>query len=191
MDQRQRLPGIIWRESSLGTQVLPEPSQSIPSFQFKKTDVLFEKKSSERRRALPHLTREKLLPTPIAEARSTSLRNHLALVALRQGEGNGDLLAGLLRTVYLTYFVLDSDDTGSMDEIALAERALRGCVDNYSAQHCWQIPEASCVSIEAVLRMHDRQLAAVPVHRLEAAGRRLSQILATGDFPQISPAPRR
>ncbi|MFL9945804.1 hypothetical protein PQR68_07435 [Paraburkholderia agricolaris] len=131
------------------------------------------------------------MPTPIAEARSTSLRNHLALVALRQGEGNGDLLAGLLRTVYLTYLVLDGDDTGSMDEIALAERALRGCVDNYSAQHCWQIPEASCASIEAVLRMHDRQLAAVPVHRLEAAGRRLSQILATGDFPQISPVPRR
>lgn len=131
------------------------------------------------------------MPTPIAEARSTSLRNHLALVALRQGEGNGDLLAGLLRTVYLTYFVLDGDGAGSIDEIALAERALRACVENYSAQQCLQIAAASCASIEAVLRMHDRQLAVIPVHRLEAAGRRLSQILATGDFPQIAPVPRR
>lgn len=190
MDQLLKQRGIIRKTCEPGAQLLPESWQRIPSPRFKSPMASSKKKSSVHRRAQPHLTREKLLPTPIAEARLTSLRNHLALVALRRCEGNGDLLAGLLRTVYLTYLVLDGDDPSSIDEIALAERALRACVDNYSAQHCWQIPEASCISIEAVLRMHDRQLATVPVHRLETAERRLSQILATGDFPQISPAAR-
>lgn len=43
-----------------------------------------------------------LLPHPAAYVREQSLRRHLALAAFRAGKGNGDLLAELVKVLYLT-----------------------------------------------------------------------------------------
>jgi hypothetical protein len=144
------------------------------------------KRSSARSRARPDLTREKLLPTPVSAVRSTSLRNHLALVALRQGEGNDELVATLLRTIYLTYYLLEENaNAEAVADLLCAESALKTCIEQFAAHDDWRVPETSCASIESVLRMHDAQLMSLPVHRLDNAGRRLGRILASGAFPEI------
>jgi hypothetical protein len=50
-------------------------------------------------RTTPPLTREMLLPMNADVVSKVSLHNHMALVALRQGQGNADLVAELLKTV--------------------------------------------------------------------------------------------
>jgi hypothetical protein len=57
-------------------------------------------------RTTPPLTRAMLLPIAADLASKVSLHNHLALVALRQGQGNADLIAELLKTVYVAYDLL-------------------------------------------------------------------------------------
>lgn len=59
-------------------------------------------------RTTPPLTREMLLPMSAELASKVSLHNHLALVALRHGKGNADLIAELLKTVYVAYDLLVS-----------------------------------------------------------------------------------
>jgi len=53
-----------------------------------------------------------LLPMNEASAREQSLSSHLALVACRDGHGNGHLFNGLMRTVYIVWF-LHQDGYGS------------------------------------------------------------------------------
>jgi hypothetical protein len=48
------------------------------------------------------LDKTMLLPHPAAYVREQSLRRHLALAAFRAGKGNGDLLAELVKVLYLT-----------------------------------------------------------------------------------------
>jgi hypothetical protein len=50
-----------------------------------------------------------LLPMAADLASKVSLHNHLALVALRQGQGHADLIAELLKTVYVAYDLLAPD----------------------------------------------------------------------------------
>jgi hypothetical protein len=106
---------------------------------------------------------------------------------LRRGVGNSDLLASLLRATYLTYFLLgpgdNYDDAGA--RIQAAEQALQACMKDHADKADWGLPEDSCPSIEFVLTLHDAQLARIPLYRIEEALRRLSRILAAGDFPTI------
>jgi hypothetical protein len=62
-----------------------------------------KQKKRKAARTTPPLTHAMLLPMPVELARKVSLQNHLALVALRQGQGNADLVAELLKTVYVAY----------------------------------------------------------------------------------------
>ncbi|MBB2984539.1 hypothetical protein FHX58_007430 [Paraburkholderia tropica] len=48
-----------------------------------------------------------LLPLPADTVRSISLENHLALAAMRSGQGTSDTMIGLLRVLYMTYYLLE------------------------------------------------------------------------------------
>ena len=51
------------------------------------------------------LTKEMLLRLPVARVRAISLENHLALVTMRRGHGNPDVVSCLLKTAYLACFL--------------------------------------------------------------------------------------
>ncbi|MFT4507888.1 hypothetical protein [Caballeronia sp. 15711] len=133
------------------------------------------------------MTREMLLPTAVAAARSVSLHNHLALVALRQGQGNIDLAGELLKNVYLTHFLHDPENThATLENVVAAEQSLKASILNAATTGEWSLSDIDCQPIEAILELHDAQLASVPVHRITAAKARLSRILEAGDFPNLA-----
>jgi hypothetical protein len=75
------------------------------------------------------LTREQLLPIAPGKARTLSLKSHLALTTLRQGQGNADLASELLKTLYLTFFANEAEKRNGLFETFLAaERALKACI---------------------------------------------------------------
>jgi hypothetical protein len=47
------------------------------------------------------------------------------------------------------------------------------------------IADDQCEAIEAVLCVHDAQLASTPLHRIEGAKERLDRILKAGRFPDL------
>jgi hypothetical protein len=132
------------------------------------------------------LTREELLPIKTATVRELSLRNHLALVALRVGQGNANQISELLSTLYLTYFAIDARELAtSIDAFLAAELALKECIPHVEKTEGWRPDESQRESIELVLRAHDAMLASTPLHRIEAAKKRVARILEQGTFPSI------
>ncbi|WP_158938368.1 hypothetical protein [Burkholderia sp. S171] len=139
-------------------------------------------------RTTPPLTREMLLPMSAELASKVSLHNHLALVALRQGQGNADLVAELLKTVYVAYDLLDPDqlipDAG---HFARAEAAIKTLIKHAAVTDEWRLAAEECEGVELILGLYDVQLAALPKHRIEGAKQRLMRVLEKGSFPALSP----
>jgi hypothetical protein len=103
-------------------------------------------------RKTPPMTRQMLLPTAVTTARTVSLRNHMALVALRQGRGNIDLAGELLKTVYLTYFLCDAESVkATLEKFVAAERSLKSSILDSVISGEWRLSDALCHDIEAVL----------------------------------------
>ena len=75
------------------------------------------------------LKRSDLLPMSAPAFRAVSLRNHLALVALRQGFGHAEIASELLKTAYLTYFICGIDaNEGSLETCVAAELTIKASV---------------------------------------------------------------
>lgn len=138
-------------------------------------------------RTTPPLTRAMLLPMSAELASKVSLHNHLALVALRHGKGNADLIAELLKTVYVAYDLLAPDQRVThTEQFARAESAVKAVIKHAAATDEWRLAEEECEGVELILRLHDAQLAALPKHRIEGAKQRLMRVLAKGSFPLLT-----
>jgi len=134
------------------------------------------------------LSRSDLLPTSPSIARSISLRNHMALAALKNGQGNLDLAGELLKTLYWMFYL--SDDTTvqeQKDNLLAAEKALKSSIVRAAETDTWALNETDALHIAELLRLHDNQLSSLPVHRLEKAKRRLQKLLAENEgFPSFA-----
>lgn len=140
-------------------------------------------------RTTPPLTRAMLLPMPAELARKVSLQNQLALVALRQGQGNADLVAELLKTVYVAYDLLDLDQrVAHAGHFAGAETAIKTLIKHAAVTDEWRLAAEECEGVELILGLHDVQLAALPKHRIEGAKQWLMRVLEKGSFPALSPS---
>jgi hypothetical protein len=134
----------------------------------------------------PPLTRTQLLPLSAATVRTVSLRNHLALLAMRNGYGSAEHISELIKTLYLAYFICDPNRFEPPVETYLAaEGILKAFIRDPVAPDAWHIDELRCKSIEAILCAHDTQLATTPLHRITEARRRLDHSLKKGCFPDL------
>jgi len=133
------------------------------------------------------LSRSDLLPTSPTIARSISLKNHLALAALRNGQGNIDLAGELLKTVYWTFYLSDALTVQEQkDNLLAAEKALKSSIVRAADTELWSLSDTDALSIAALLQLHDDQLSSLPVHRLEKAKHRLQKLLAQDEgFPSF------
>ena len=132
------------------------------------------------------LTRDQLLPITAATARAISLRHHMALVAMRNGRGNADQASELIKSLYLTYFICAKDRLDpSITTYLQAEAVVQACIHDSVPADAWRIAEDQCEAIEAVLCVHDAQLASTPHHRIEEAKSRLDAMLQVGRFPDL------
>jgi len=138
-------------------------------------------------RTTPPLTRGMLLPMSADLASKVSLHNHLALVALRQGQGNADLIAELLKTVYVAYDLLDRDQRPACTgHFVRAESAVKAAIVHAAATDEWRLAEDECENVEQILGLHDQQLLALPKHLIDVAKQRLMRVLAKGSFPSMT-----
>jgi hypothetical protein len=145
------------------------------------------KRKPASRRATPPLTRAMLLPTHAATTRACSLANHLALAALRRGQGNLELVGRLLKTVYLTYLVGGAGQGwADVEPFLTAEVALTASMMRARSDDRWRVDEADCASLETILALHDTQLASVPVHVIETAKLRLTREVQDNRTPDMA-----
>ncbi|MET3620110.1 hypothetical protein [Burkholderia ambifaria] len=126
-------------------------------------DKAMRKHSPLRRRPL---TKTQLLPLPTDQVRRLSLKHHLALAALCSGCGDVESIATLSNTLALSFY-LRAD--GEAELYRRADSTLTQCIARAERGEPWTLTDAERTAIEALLLVHDEQLAAVPVHRyLEA-----------------------
>ncbi|WP_322014180.1 hypothetical protein [Paraburkholderia sp. J12] len=135
-----------------------------------------------------HLTREMLLPIPAAKAQMRSMRAHLALVAMRKGQGNGSLAGELVKSVYMTWLL--ARDSGCTDPAIFeaAEIGLQRCIELVPQDGLWKVDETACVALEAVLRMQDEQLATIPAYLLRRAAAKMEHVIDSGRLPSVRDA---
>lgn len=132
-----------------------------------------------------------LLPLPVAKTRALALENHLALVAMRTGNGNVDQMSCLLKVVYLAWFMLDSPAADELPLFYLAEAALERSTTRAEHREAWTLPDDDCRAIEQILVLHDHQLASLPAHRYTSAWERLTRFIASPNrspLPELEPA---
>jgi hypothetical protein len=135
--------------------------------------------NSKKRKSAQRLSRSDLLPMSPAIARSISLKNHMALAALRNGQGNIDLAGELLKTLYWTFYLSDAVTVHEQkDNLIAAEKALKSSIVSAADTKVWVLIDTDALSISALLRLHDDQLSSLPVHRLEKAKHRLQKLFA-------------
>ncbi|CAE6712000.1 hypothetical protein R69619_01139 [Paraburkholderia nemoris] len=115
-----------------------------------------------------------LLPHPAAYVREQSLRWHLALAAFRTGKGNGDLLAELVKALYLAWYLQQVGFGAANHELYLeAERILDDAARN-AGKNIWLIESADCLAITSLLDLHEQQLLSAPVHAVNEARARVA-----------------
>ena len=83
-----------------------------------------------------------LLPLPVAKARTSSLENHLALVTMRHGHGNADvvsLVSCLLKAVYVACFLYEALNGRSLEPFHKAKRPLSRRVKRVKLKEGWSM----------------------------------------------------
>ncbi|WP_155741656.1 hypothetical protein [Burkholderia territorii] len=116
------------------------------------------KHSTVRRRPL---TKAQLLPLPVDQVRRLSLKHHLALALLCGGSGDIESIATLSNMLALAFYLRSADET---ELYRSADFALNQCIARAEGGK-WILTDGERTALEALLRVHDEQLGAVPVHR--------------------------
>lgn len=117
-----------------------------------------------------------LLPLPAGMVRRISLENHLALATIRSERGSQATTIVLLRTLYMSYFLLDDDATEArieslrQVEVALCD-SIRAAVQSFE----WRLSDDSLPLIEKMLIQHDEKVRTVPKYRYIDAATRMTQ----------------
>jgi hypothetical protein len=126
-----------------------------------------------------------LLPMDRVSASKQSLANHLALVACRSGQGNGHLGNELMRAVYLSWFLQQAGyGACPAEQFKIAECAVEVTLAHAHLSGEWRFPAESIDDFEALLALHDAQLATAPMHEMLAVEQRLKSFLrGTASFP--------
>lgn len=121
-------------------------------------------------------------------ARSISLKNHMALAVFKTGQGNVDLASELLKTLYWTFYLSDSEEVAEREEdFIAAERSLKASLIGAQATDQWEIAESDEHRLEKILQLHDEHLLSTPVHRLEKAKQRLARLIEKNQgFPSFA-----
>ncbi|MFM0557379.1 hypothetical protein P0D69_41505 [Paraburkholderia sediminicola] len=128
------------------------------------------------------------MPLPVAGARAVSLENHLALVAMRSGHGNPDVMSCLLKSVYLACFLHEAVHGHiGLEPFREAEGALTRCVMQAELSEEWLLPDDENTILARILTLHDQQLASMPAHLVTAARERLYRFIASDVGSPIPP----
>lgn len=132
-----------------------------------------KKRPAARQSRRKALSKTMLLPHTATYVRELVLHNHLALAAFRVGKGNVDLLAELVKALYLTWYLQEAGFGAAERELYLdAERILDAAARNAS-KNIWLIEAGDCLPITGILDLHEQQLLSAPVYAVDEAQARV------------------
>ena len=114
-----------------------------------------------------------LLPHPAAYVRDQSQHWHLVLAAFRAGKGNGDLLAELVKALYLAWYLQQAGFGVAKHELYLEAERLLDAVAKSAGKNIWLIEAADCLAITSLLDLHEQQLSSAPVYAVAEAQQRV------------------
>ncbi len=103
------------------------------------------------------------MPLPGSVVRDLSLENHLALAAIRSGQGTAETIVSLLRMLYMTYFMLGTECPEA--DLALfceAETVLDSSISAAGQGHGWQVSAEQLLPVGQVALRYDEVLGRVP-----------------------------
>jgi hypothetical protein len=150
---------------------------------------LSSSRHSSRKPARKPLTRDMLLPLPASTVRAAALENHLALVAMRTGNGSVDQMSCLLKVTYLAWFLEKPVDREQHIHLLHAsETALQQCGLRAQSGQPWSLRQEEIADLESLLALHDRQLRSIYAHQYQSAWARLQHFV---DSDAQSPLPAR
>ncbi|MFA8356947.1 hypothetical protein ACEPT7_03500 [Burkholderia ubonensis] len=145
-------------------------------------------RKSARRSGHRPLSKEMLLPLPLARTRALSLEHHLALATIAKGHANVDLMVCLLKAVYTAFYLRNETPATADDaEFQRAEAALARCIARAERGETWVMLDRDKAVIERILVLHDEQLASIPTHRYLTALDKLNRFVAEGLQSPIPP----
>lgn len=143
--------------------------------------------SNDKSKKRQTLTRSDLLPMAEARFRAVSLRHHLALVAMRSGSGSVDLAGELLKATYFAFFIGGFDaDIHLLETCVAAELTIKASIAHAKMADEWCLDAKHAHYVEKMLCLHDAQLSGVPVGEINAAARRLAQLVDDGGMPDLA-----
>ena len=133
------------------------------------------------------LTKTDLLPISREHARALSLKCYAGLVEIQKGSGERGHVAELLKTLYLTYLLVDAELTGEgRNALLAAEMALQALLDVEEGQPMQPLNEADHEAISAVIVEHDWQLSRRRAYDVHLARDVLYEIYSRGSTPNIA-----
>jgi len=127
-----------------------------------------KRQSGNKARRRP-LGKAQLLPHTAAYVREQSLCWHLALAAFKTGNGNGDLLAKIVKALYLAWYLQEAGFGGVQREVYLDAERILDVAASCASRGVWVIESADCPPIIQILDLHERQLLCAPVFAVAEA----------------------
>lgn len=174
--------GVHWNSISAGfTSVEEESNRNAYKVAIKGT-LMYRKR---------RFTKTMLLPIPTSVAQMRSMRAHLALASLECGHGNGDLAAELIRSIYITWFLVSDGPDVEADLFTAAEAGMQRCLDNVVVEKCWRVDEPGARVLGRVLCLLDQELDAAPSHLVLSAVERFEESVLSGVMPSVADMLRR
>ncbi|WP_244201367.1 hypothetical protein [Paraburkholderia rhynchosiae] len=119
------------------------------------------------------LGKAELLPYTAAHVREQLLCWHLSLAAFKAGKGNGDLLAKLVKALYLTWYLQDAGFGAVKREVYLEAEGILDAAAHSASRDVWIIENADCRPIIEILDLHEQQLLCAPVFAVHEAESRV------------------
>jgi hypothetical protein len=145
------------------------------------------------------LSREQLLPLPVASVRPILLEYHLAFDALARGSGAETMAHKLAHmTAHAWYLMVPGELPCELHDGA--QNALIAVFERGQAGAGWTLETDEREALQRLLLAHERQLLELPRHRIDAALQRLKRLgtenerkaakLACAAVPQTNPEPQ-
>ncbi|WP_175891625.1 hypothetical protein [Burkholderia cepacia] len=132
--------------------------------------------------------KSRLLPMSRQDADRIALRYHLALAAVRTGQGERIHLQLLLQTIVLASFIGDAYAAALCpNAIGTVEQCILQAIRRGEESATWTLDEEAIELCAAIATHHDHQLKTAPLAVIDDATRRLDRFL--GDQSYDRPAP--
>jgi hypothetical protein len=128
-----------------------------------------------------------LLPLPRRVADELALQIHVALDALRRGNGCSSDAQKMTQVMLLAAFLAEAGyGTLTNEALRSADALIAGCFERGRESGVWRLDEAGCRAFAEIATIYDHQLQKAPLWAVTEASDRLDRFSAGEPLPAIA-----